>query len=53
MTADGNPQRLVIRKSSRVGYTAAAVAASLYAIVHARRHVNWHQPTDLGARRRA
>ena len=50
MTADGNPRRLVIRKSSRVGYTAAAVAASLYAVVHARRHVNWHQPTDLDAR---
>ena len=41
-----HPRRIVFPKSVRIGWTATLVGASLYNIVHRRKHVKFHFPTD-------
>ena len=45
MTGEGNPTKLAIIKSSRVGYTQTGISATLYSVVYSRRHISWNQTT--------
>ena len=50
MASDGGPERVVLMKAARVGYSAAMCAAICYAFGRARRHVTIYQPSNDAAK---